>query len=556
MISFLQRFLQRHHKFFFWGLLIVIFVSFILTITPAGSGLTGRGDKIREQNFFGKNLAGPDWRSMLLGAQVSSWINTGNRYNSQGQTEQIALQRTALIALAEQQAIPAPTEEELNDYIRNKRIFMGANGLFDPELYNQFLESIRTTPPYSEELVRKTLVEDYRSEQLNKALVGPGFILPYEALKQVERQKTIWSVEVASLDYSAYDPEIEVDEQELQEYYESSKERYVEPQKAMATAIVFKTANYTNRIATPTEPELEIYFQQNRFRFQKSPEPVDPTNPAEAAANPAETTLADVRDEVETAWITERAKRLAEEEAVNFIDSLYSEEVKKNGERYESLISQANAEKRILTPFARNQMSAGSGIAARDLAQVFDLPPGRYYSDIVSTPDGAAILIHEGYIEERTPPLEEVRSVVEANFKESERRRLFNERGTVLHEEFTQTVSEGKSFRETAEAEGLTVESYDEFTSVEPPENFNRSLFTQNEDLEVGQISPMVFLEQTGKFVYLKEKNVPEISESDPEVQTALNQLSNFTALINGQALVTEIIVDEQKRMQQESRTP
>ena len=50
MIDWIQRYLIR--RWFFALLLAVVIVAFVLTITPAGSGLTGEGEEIQRHDFF------------------------------------------------------------------------------------------------------------------------------------------------------------------------------------------------------------------------------------------------------------------------------------------------------------------------------------------------------------------------------------------------------------------------------------------------------------------------------------------------------------------------
>lgn len=180
------------------------------------------------------------------------------------------------------------------------------------------------------------------------------------------------------------------------------------------------------------------------------------------------------------------------------------------------------------------------------LRRVFDLPPNRYYTDEpVQTANGAAILIFHGTIAARIPALDEIRRVVEANYRESERRALFDRRGAELRALFEAAIADGEDFSEVAQREGLIVAELDNFTSREPPTEFDRALFTQNAGLQPGQISPMVFLNGEGKFVYLKTKEVPQIAGDSEDVAKTMSQISYFTSAFAGQAIIAEIVSDE-----------
>ena len=543
MISWIQRVFQRHNKWLFGFLLTVIIVAFVLTITPAGGGLSGRAEtQFRKRDFFGTNLASQrEVQDVMLAAQVSTWISTGTRRFRQNQIEPLALQRTAYLFLADQLSIPGPSMKQREALIRSKRIFAGPDGQFAPDVYRKFLDSLKTDGSFSEEKVLRALIEDYRIDAVRQALVGPGFVQEWEAIKRVEDLETVWSVNLGSLSYRDFAPEIGMDDDVIAAYFADHEEEYREHEKARATVLKFSAPQYIDKVVSnPTEEDLQVYFEINWNRFTR------PSVEGEEEETDTPVSLDDVRDEVVRSWISDEAKKIAQTAAVTFVSALYDRKIAADSDEFRSLVAESHVSSTVLEPFSRDVAASQEGLLPSHLKRVFDLPPNRYYTDEpVQTPDGAAILIFYGTIAPRIPALDEIRNVVEANYRESERRALFDRRGVELRALFEAAIADGEAFAEVAQTEGLTVTDLDEFTSREPPSEFDRALFAQNTRLQPGQISPMVFLNGEGKFVYLKSKEVPQIAADSEEVEETLSQISYFSSVFAGQTIISEIVSDE-----------
>ncbi len=556
MITWIQRVFQRHNKWLFSLLLIVIIVAFVLTITPAGGGLRQGEETARRSEFFGVNLASEsEVQPLILGAQVSTWLNTGNQVTRFDYLLDLALNRTALLALADQVGIPGPSEAQLEEFIRANPKFSNATGAFDMNTYTSFRENLKLDERFTEAMVHKALVDDYRIEKASNALAGPGYIQAKEAINQVISDETVWSVDVAKLDYASYQPELEIDEEGLVAFYESTKANHEEPPKANATAVNFNTANFRGKAAEsmPDDSVLETYFQRNKARFKKVPE-INIANTEVDQTAITETTFAEVREEVEQAWIDEKAKTLAEVAAFSFTEKLYENSVAKDSPQMEQLITELGAVKETLEPYSHNRRPPKSVLPLVGLNQIFDLPVGRYFTDAVSGPNGASVLLFEGLIESRIPELEEVRQAVESNYKEDLRKELFYAHGEEMHKRLQEALENGEVFSELAEAEGLELNAFDDFTSKEPPTTFNRALFAQNNNLKPGQLSPMVFIQNKGNFVYLKSKEKPDIPLDSPMVEASAIRIAQSSLPASSYALVSEIVSREREKAEAEAK--
>jgi peptidyl-prolyl cis-trans isomerase D len=142
--------------------------------------------------------------------------------------------------------------------------------------------------------------------------------------------------------------------------------------------------------------------------------------------------------------------------------------------------------------------------------------PNRFFSDAARISDGAVILVTPGSIPSRMPAFAEVREEVKAQYRESEKRRLFAEKGKELRNRFEEARSRS-DFAEMAAAAGLEVEDVEAFSGAAVPQELRRSgVWEQAQHLAEGRISNMVMGEERGTFAYMAAREVPEI-DTDAE---------------------------------------
>ncbi len=547
MIAWTQKYVIN--KWFFLILLAVVIVAFVLTITPAGSGLTRTGEVIRRRDFFGINLASrKEVRPVIATATASAWLNTGQRNFIQSRLQDLPLTRAAYLHFADEISVPLPSDKELQEYIRSKRVFAGEDGSFSEEAYAGFRKLVDEDPEITQELMMQALTEDIRVDKLSAALSGPGYALPFEAKKQVENSKTVWSVNVANYKYEQFEPEIEIDEAEITSYYESNMAQFEEGAKVRVSLVKFDAERFADQ-ATPTPRELLEYYESNKEQFNKEP----PSTVEEDQSDPAPVTFESVEERVRKVVIAKKTIRLAAEAADAFVYRLFDEKIgRESKDKIAGLLDKAGVDLVELPAYSRSDPPNDTEVPRRSLEEAFALTDRRYYSDVIQTRNGAAVLLLDGIEDSRIPSLEEVRRRVEVLYRANEKKRLFTETGTELKGEFESAIGEGKSFRETAEAAGLEIETFEDFTSRNPPSEFDRRLFTQNSYLEVGQISPMVILTEDGKFVHILSKTLPEEDSNLSDLGDREDALERVNSYYQATNLIGEIVGREQKKSEVE----
>ncbi|HWL14209.1 MAG TPA: peptidyl-prolyl cis-trans isomerase, partial [Opitutus sp.] len=202
MISWIQKYFQHHFKIIFAVLLAMIIVAFVFTI-GAAPGIGRASREAYERRVFGYNLGSPEDQTRLFGdAQLSAQLQTG--YGIGGaELEQYALQRAASLSLANELHIPATTQAEIADHIKTLRIFVNQEGQFDAQRYATFRDSLKTNPNLNEAVVSRVIGDDVRAAKVEKLLAGPGYVLPVDVKRQLERVDASWTLGVAKIDYAS-----------------------------------------------------------------------------------------------------------------------------------------------------------------------------------------------------------------------------------------------------------------------------------------------------------------------------------------------------------------
>lgn len=555
MISYIQNKLQKHNKILFFTLLAVTIVAFVFM----GSGNPGMGgnDQTVRHDFFGYNLASErDWREMSRPAQLSHRISVGEEDPNPERFQNYVLERIAYLGLADKLRIPAPTEDQLKRFIASREAFQDEEGRFDSQEYSNFIDEIDANPQVSTDDVGRVIEEDFRIEKAREIVTGPGYVLPTEVRLQLERGKTLWSVDLARMNLEEFDPEIEVTDEKLAEFFEENAFRYErEPQVSFSYALFPRDA-FLDQVREPSEEDLQRHFEQNRAKFaaMKAEKDSAAKSEDEEAAQAEETeaepeeevALADVRDEVEEEVRRLRARRLSGEAAADFAYALFVEPEARPGDpRFHELLEKHGGELRDAPPATQREFPPQLGFPPQVQERVFRLNEDRDFSDPLALRDDHIVLIYQETLPSYLPPLEEIREVVERDYKSQERRRLISELGEELREKIRNRMEEGASFVEAAEAEGLNTESADEFSRMSPPEGIDRQLSARLDEFKVGEVSAMIPQQTSGVFVYVRDREVPAIDRSSSEFVSTEENLRSWSSMVAQNYVLQEFIQRE-----------
>jgi len=547
MISWIQKYFQKHFWLVFVAVLIAVGLPMIVVYSASGSGNGRGGTKVLERPFFDVNLANPDQaRRVFSDGELSAYLRAGYAALQGGQLQQYALQRVAGLALAEELHLPGATPAEVARFVPTLRAFQNQQGQFDQSVYTRFADSLKAGGPFSVADVNRVLRDDTRLELLTRVVGGPGYVLPLDVKQQLTRVDSVWTVQVAALDYASFSPAINVTDEALKKFHDENSFRYDVPARPRLSSVEFKSADFAPPVA-PTEAELRGFYNANQASFPA---------PAEAdkkdAAVPATPTdnFPKVRAQVEATLRNLASRRLALEAANELTAALFERKatIKANSPELAAFLAAQHRPTVALPPLAPTLPPADKPWLANHAEAIARLTPERYYSDPLNSPDGVVVLLWQESLPAYKPLFAEVRELVAANFREYEKRRLFIERGIALKALLQAAAKTPAGFAEKAASEKLEVKSFANFTMRQPPQDLPQPALSTLIQLESGQVSDLVGLGDKGLLVYAQERKLPDLTPANPRYAEIQAQLMTFFANNNENSVLGNLVEQELKK--------
>lgn len=541
MITRLQNFFLKHNKWLFGSLLVVIIVTFVLTIGPQSFFGSGGGMQRESVQYYGYDLSSEsDQRALAYGAEISAFLHPELQLR-RAQLMDYAYLRAAGLGLANQLGIPEPDKDQLAAFVESLQVFADSRtGEFSPETYRNLVDTLEGNERYSREAIARIIQEDYRIHKVREALGGPDYSLSFELDQEFLDRETTYDVALARLDYQNFSPEINPDEAALRQYYRENPSRYEIPERISVTALFFSSDAYVDEIDEPGETQLEAWFTANKSDYQAD------QDPAEVEGEPMETpevTLDSVRAEVIADWKQEEAKKLAARKSEQFSIRLWQQAIAKDSDAYQSLLEEFAVNARPVQPYERNQPPRMSDIPRELLNSmwIYANNPNRYFSDISRNDTGAVLLVMEELLPARMPEFEEVEEAVLADYREGRKRQLFAEEGKQIGQSLQEQIVD-RDFAETAEELGLSVEDLEAFSGPRvPPELLRTRAWEQARFLDKGELSEMVISDNTGTFIYMQAKEIPELDRESEAFREFVDQRTAFLDQAMGWARLREI---------------
>ncbi|TVR49679.1 MAG: hypothetical protein EA425_11665 [Puniceicoccaceae bacterium] len=558
MISWLQTRFQRHYKILFLVLLAVIIVAFVFTI-GAAPGIGGHEARLARAEFFGIPLGSEaQQRDFIERAQISAFLQGADDIFEGNRLQEYAFERAAAVHLARELRLPEPTEGQLLDFIRGLGGFQTPDGRFDAQSYATFLDDVDANPRLSQTMISEVLVEDFLAARARRAVAGPGYILPVDVKASLAQADTIWTIAAAYVDFSDFQPEVTIDEEELENFFEENAFRYEVPERKAVRYVTFRSERYLDRVEL-REEEIRRHWQDNRARFEERvrerreqeatlrfdlPGGDLLAEEADEAASEEEkpVTFDDARDLVVADLRRVRSRTLATRAAADFAYMLFEDQIQAGSEGYYSRLESYGLEERETPPFAANQVPPGTGWSRTVAQEAFSLSPLRRMSDPLTVGDNTILAFYGETYPAHVPPLEDVRPRVEADFRRQVIDDMKVERGKELRSAMVAALEEGHGLEEAAEMLELDFRRFDAFTLRNPPDDMDWALMSRLDQLVEGRLTEMALQQQRGSFVLLEEKVIPEVDTDSDEFLETLERMREFTANFNERLVLSEYV--------------
>lgn len=180
------------------------------------------------------------------------------------------LKRQVLEGMINQRLIQSKAEElglvvgsgQVRSRIRGMRVFQGDNATFDPNRYQGVLRMNNLTPSQFEADIRMDLV----SSALQEVVTAPVRVETSEARALFEYVQARASIEYVEFPVQDYVQQVEVDEEDIQAYYQEHKQEYKVPAKMSMQAIRISPETLAeNQDVSPEE--MKAYYEDHEQEF-------------------------------------------------------------------------------------------------------------------------------------------------------------------------------------------------------------------------------------------------------------------------------------------------
>ena len=415
------------------------------------------------------------------------------------QLEQVALsqltQNTLLAQEAERYKLTV-SDEELVQTIHKMPQFQ-TDGQFDPIVYKSTLERARLNTQDFEEQIEQSLVV----EKIRHVIQQSARISDQEVLNDYKVQNETVQVEGLLVKAESFTEQVELSDEELQNYYDAHKEEFTTPPRVKVQYLHFDPQQFKAEIS-PTEEEIRDYYEANEEEFNKGKEVHARHILLRTASDADEETLAKVKAKAEELFSQLKA------------GADFSELAKENSEDPGSAPEGGD-----LGFFTKGRMVPEFEEAA------FSLAEGEI-SEPVKTQFGYHLIKVEE-IREEADPYGKAKEEITERLKLAGAKDLAAERAEFGYEDLLET----DNLQEVAAKDGLEVKVSDFFAQGEPIDSETNALpqiqeiaFTLNSEQKFSQPVETPGGYYLLEFLELKEPYVPEFTDVSEEVNEALRQ--------------------------------
>jgi hypothetical protein len=542
------------------GLSIVIFaiaiIAFVLGDYSRGSGrmsggstvmkIAGRGYSDKDLNKFGKS--GLDLTTGLVqsGSFDLYQFLLGLSPGAEGLGEEDAVKKffvgRMILRDAKKEFGVHPGEDEITAYIRTLRVFAGADGKFNPETYNKFVDpnSGRLIAFGLRESDLRELTSDILSYKKINSIVGGGLVVDRDAVaKDLALQNQKITGEVAKLDIGPLQEKIQPTEEEIKKHWESVSDSFTTDPRRKFTYIIVSPK-------LPVEPKAE----------DEQPSIADLTASEEAKKEAAK------KKEEEKA---KRAAEFAEErrkkqkEADSLVDEFIFKIQDQKGAGFEELAKANQWDVKTSELFALStppadldvmvRSSSRGGKAVADLFKIQETkdPLSKFSTAIPIGENQWLVARLDGEEKSRTKTYEEARGDARADF-------ILGKATTDLKAAAEEAVTKiktllatGKTFAEAAKEAGINqTKAFNAINSTYRPDSANEpaNLFAAARDVDPGAIADVITESDRSFILYVAKREVEKEANADARIDAEVSSRSSGNEIFAFSSWLSERIKD------------
>jgi hypothetical protein len=522
MITWLQNATSKHHRIIFGFLLVVIVVSFVFY------GFAGRGALSSGSSMYqGVDLNDPSVRARFRDATFFAQM-TGRRMNENG-----LVQRVAELSLADSLGIPSPSVVEIRRFANEMTTApdgKSADGL------NKFVEFAAKQLNISDDETRARfeayIVDTWRIQKAISTLAGSGHATSSQIKRILDRERTNWTVDVATFSAAGFKPEIKVDDAKVKESFTVNIENYRLPPQVAVTAVTITPSVADTAPVSDDEIINMGYNQAEKFKFETG------KVKEQALAKRAELEKFVRADRA----ITNLAGQISDELAEKFaIDT-----AKADSKELAAWIKAKNAKVIVIPSFEVINPPTVAKIPAEALRVAGELNEKEWRTEVYRSEEGATFILLNVRTADRLPTYEEAKIKAVENWKKSQLNRLLAEEVAKVGKALQADIAAGKSFTDSAKAHKLVMTSPAAFSIYSLPEALKGADANTGPLIEaagVGKLTSAIRV-ANGDHVFIRpaKKDLTEDKTNAEEARMFVQRVSQRNAYFTGIGLVQEVV--------------
>ncbi|MFC0268502.1 SurA N-terminal domain-containing protein [Kushneria aurantia] len=246
-----------------WGAkIIVALIALTFTFFGAESLVSYFGSGASGNNAATVN--GESISRQTLQTEVSRAIRSGRvPPDQQEQAQQAILDSLITREVVDQYAREggmAFTDRQLDQMLVNRQEFQDSQGRFSAEIFRNRLNSAGFTP----DAFRQQLQEDMLAQQLQNGLIAATFVLPSEAKQLAALRFQQRSFRYTRLTDADLQQPIELDEQQLRDWYQSHQQQFQRPEQVQLAWIELNRNQLPQSDQSIDEAQLQQLYDQRR----------------------------------------------------------------------------------------------------------------------------------------------------------------------------------------------------------------------------------------------------------------------------------------------------
>ena len=522
MITWLQNATSKHHRIIFGFLLVVIVVSFVFY------GFAGRGALSSGSSMYqGVDLNDPSVRARFRDATFFAQM-TGRRMNENG-----LVQRVAELSLADSLGIPSPSVVEIRRFANE--MTTGPDGKSADGL-NKFVEFAAKQLNVSDDETRARfeayIVDTWRIQKAISTLAGSGHATSSQIKRILDRERTNWTVDVATFSAAGFKPEIKVDDAKVKESFTVNIENYRLPPQVAVTAVTITPSVADTAPVSDDEIINMGYNQAEKFKFETG------KVKEQALAKRAELEKFVRADRA----ITNLAGQISDELAEKFaIDT-----AKADSKELAAWIKAKNAKVTVIPSFEVINPPTVAKIPAEALRVAGELTEKEWRTEVYRSEEGATFLLLNKRTADRLPTFDEAKAKAVENWKKSQFNRLLADEVAKLGKAIQTDIAAGKSFTDSAKTHKLTLSSPEAFTVYAVPEAINganESTGLLIEAAGVGKVTAGIRTTK-GDYVFIRpaKSETPKDAANVEQSRLFAQRISQRNAYFTGIGLLQDIV--------------